>query len=136
MGRKPHKQTLYRNEPYEVVAYEGQTYTLKDQVNGRWLPPCNIHLLRAYEYDPMHTDPQRMRTKDFEDVFLIDEVLRHVGKWSDLKNMKFIVKWVGYDEEYEETWNNLKNNIMLHKYLEDQNLQKYIPKIFRKTKLH
>jgi len=136
MGRKPNKQTLYRTGPYEVVAYEGQTYTLKDPVNGKRLPPCNIHLLRAYEYDPMHTDPQRMRTKDFEDVFLIDEVLRHVGKWSDLKNMKFIVKWVGYDEEYEETWNNLKNNVMLHKYLEEQNMKKYIPKIFRKTKLH
>ena len=39
-------------------------------------------------------------------------------------------------KEYEETWNNLKNNIMLHKYLEDKNLQKYIPRIFRKMKLH
>jgi len=134
MGRKPNKQVLYRTGPYEVMSHQDQTYTLKDPVTGKLLPPCNVHLLREYEYDPVHTDPQQVRSKDMEDVFLIEEVIRHVGKWSNLNNMKFIVKWVGYDDEYEETWANLKNNSEMHRYLEERNLHKYIPRRFRKTK--
>ena len=45
--------------------------------------------------------------------------------------MKFIVKWTGYEEEYEDSWANLKGNIVLHEYMRNRNLQQYIPKKYR-----
>ena len=101
IGRQPNKQVLYITGMYEVMSHKDQTYTLQ---------LCNVHLLREYEYDPMHTNPQQVRSKAMDDVFLNKEVIRHVGKWSNLNNMNIIVTWVGYDDEYEETWANLKNN--------------------------
>ena len=82
---------LYRTGTYEVMSHNNQTYTL---------PLCNVHLLREYEYDPVHTNLQQVRSKDMDDVFLNKEVIRHVGKWSNLNNMNIIVTWVGYNDEY------------------------------------
>ena len=104
---------------------------MRDPANGKILPPCNVHLLRKYEYDPIHTDPLQVRTKDMEGMFVIDEVIRHQGQWNKLKSMKFIVKWAGYEDEYEDSWANLKGNIVLHEYMRNRNLQQYIPKKYR-----
>ena len=46
-----------------------------------------------------------------ESMFVVDEVIWHQGQWN---NLKFIVQWVGYEDEYEESWANLKGNIVLH----------------------
>ena len=41
--------------------------------------------------------------------------------------MKYIVTCAGYEDEYEESWANLKGNIVLHEYMRMRNLQKCIP---------
>ena len=66
-----------------------------------------------------------------EGMFVIDEVIRHQGQWNNLKNMKFIMRWTGYEDEYEESWANFKGNTVLHEYMRRRNLQKYIPKKYR-----
>jgi len=130
-GRKPNKQVLLRKGPFEVMCNDGQTYTLKDIVTQKLLPPCNVHLLRAFEYDKQRTDPVKVRLKDMSNMYIVEKVIRHVGNWKNKKNMKVIVKWDGYDGEYEEDFTNLQNNVLMHEYLRRQGLQKYIPRRFR-----
>jgi len=61
-------------------------------------------------------------------MFVIDEVIRHQGQWNKLNNIKFAVQWAGYEDEDEESWANLKRNIVIREYMRQRNLQKYMPK--------
>ena len=46
--------------------------------------------------------------------------------------MKFLVKWLGYDDTYNswEPWKNVRDVEKLHQYLRENNLSKLIPKKF------
>ena len=50
--------------------------------------------------------------------FIVEKILGHIGSTDNLKKMKFTVKWLGYDAPTVEPYNNLKNNVVLHDYLE------------------
>jgi hypothetical protein len=82
----------------------------------------------------------RLRELDSRDIalrdrdeFYVEKILVHHGDIGRLKTVAFHVKWRGFDESFNswETWKNLRETEMLHRYLILHGLQKLIPSKFR-----
>ena len=57
-------------------------------------------------------------------------ILKHKGKPTKRSSLKFLVKWVGYDDSHNtwEPWSNVRDNIILHQYLKDnKQLKSLVP---------
>ena len=126
----PSKQDALWTGPYKVERFTQETYYLVDQVNGKFLSPCNIQLLKPYEYDPATTDPFKIRLKDFEDQYEVEAVEAHFGNFGKKKRLKFGVRWRGYAETTLEPWANVRDNACLHAYLRRIGESKHIPAKF------
>ncbi len=128
---KPSKQHMNYTGPYKVYAVHKGVYTLLDEKNNRFLEPCTVHLLAPYVYDKTRVNPLEVRLKDTEDIWLIEQIVGHTGKFTDKSTLKFEVKWIGFEKTSLEPWNGLCDNIILHNYLRTINQTKYIPKRFQ-----
>jgi hypothetical protein len=86
--------------------------------------------LKQYIDDSIQT-PQSIALKDRQG-FLVENIIRHKGSHNQKTKMMFLVKWLNYSEEENtwETWNTLKTNLSLHRYLIFKNLERLIPKSF------
>jgi len=89
-----------------------------------------VQLLRAVEYDNQKTDPVKLRLKYMNNMDIVEKVIRNVSNWKIKKNMRVIVKWNGYDRDYQEDFKNLQNNVLIYKYLRRQKLPTYKPRRF------
>jgi hypothetical protein len=69
-------------------------------------------------------DEKGKDTKDTNDVYLVEDILRHTNscKNGNLKKAKYEVKWLGYEETTWEPYENLKKLDVYNKYI--QSLQK------------
>jgi hypothetical protein len=128
---KPSKQHTNLTGPYKVHSVCKSVYTLLDEKRNKYLEPCNVHLLCPYHYDKTRTNPLEIRLKDSNDLYLIEKIIRHVGQLNNKSNIKFEVKWVGYEDTTLEPWSGLCDNVILHNYLKSINEYKHIPKRFR-----
>jgi len=126
----PSKQDALWTGPYKVERFVQETYYLLDQLNGKFLNPCNIQLLKPYEYDPATTDPFQIRLKDFEDQYEVEAVEAHFGNFRKKKRLKFAVRWQGYGETTLEPWANIRDNSCLHEYLRRIGEGRHIPAKF------
>jgi len=132
MGRPTKLDVMYRG-PYQVVAHdkEREAYRLKELVNntvGEW---TKVHLLKPYYYDASRTDVAEMARRDKPDHFLVDRILDHRGNWQRKGTLEFLVKWVGYPNPEEftwEPWKNVRDNEELHAYLRIKGKARHIPK--------
>jgi hypothetical protein len=118
--------------PYQVVAKTGAKYTVRNLVNNK-LEDFHITLLREFLYDPAHVDPVKIAMCD-EQFFEIERVLAHNGQFNKKDTLFFKVKWMGYDDEKDNTWEpwkNLRANIRLHEYLRNNKLTTHIPKEYK-----
>ena len=118
--------------PYQVVAKTGAKYTVRNLVNNK-LEDFHITLLREFLYDPAHVDPVKIAMCD-EQFFEIERVLAHKGQFNKKDKLLFKVKWMGYDDEKDNTWEpwkNLRANIRLHEYLRNNKLTTHIPKEYK-----
>jgi hypothetical protein len=61
--------------------------------------------------------------------FFVEGVLSMKGTTSKLDFLHFLIKWVGFDESHNswEPWHNLRDLAILHTYLKDNGLEKFIP---------
>lgn len=132
-GGKPSKQDLNWTGPYRVKSFKGSAYILEDILNNKTLAPVEIHRLKACDYDPVYINPLNIRMKDFDDQYEVEEVLSHVGDFSQKKTLYFKVKWTGYEEITSEPWSNLRDNQMLHTYLKQKGLNKHIPTKYKRS---
>ena len=68
-----------------------------------------------------------------EQFYEVEKVLEHRGQFNKKDKLFFKVKWLGYANEDNtwEPWKNLRNNVELHKYLRNNNLQTHIPKHYK-----
>jgi hypothetical protein len=68
--------------------------------------------------------------------FEVEGIVDHHGDPAESKTTwDFLVRWKGYPPE-EDTWlpwKELRNNPSLHKYLHENNLDRFIPREHRKT---
>ena len=129
MGRRPtHKLMPFKREPYRVVNSIGSRYTLLDLVQNKH-EDVLIHRLHPFRYDQEFLDPKEIAMRDKEE-YEVEKVLNHEGDIKLKGQMKFLVKWKGYDESHNswEPWKNLRLVDKLHAYLRKHKMGKIIPK--------
>ena len=118
--------------PYEIMGHRGDRYELRNLVNNG-MSFVHISRLRPFKYDPIHTDPTEIALQDKEE-FVVERILEHQGNIQDKTNMRFLVKWKGYDESSNswEPWYDkgagLRDNTVLHEYLRKRSWGFAIPK--------
>ena len=118
--------------PYQVVEKSGTRYTVRNLVTNK-LEDFHITLLREFLFDPEYVDPVKIAMCD-EQFYEIEKVLAHTGQFNKKDTLFFKVKWLGYDDEKDNTWEpwkNLRLNIRLHQYLRDKKLTTHIPREYR-----
>ena len=118
--------------PYEVLGHIKDRYELRNLIdNGKAY--AHISRLRPFHYDPIHTSPEEIAQQDNEE-FVVEQILAHEGHIEDKTNMRFLVKWQGYDKEsnsWEPWYHNgtgVRDNAVLHQYLRERNWGYAIPK--------
>jgi hypothetical protein len=119
--------------PMQVVNKQGNTYTLRNLVSNE-TKDYHITALRQFIYDPANVDPRVVAMSD-DQYFEVERIKAHRGTFYHKKELRFHVKWVGYPDDEENNtwllWKDLRNNIALHNYLRNNNLQKHIPQPFQ-----
>jgi hypothetical protein len=105
--------------PQLVITAQGSRYVVQNLVTLKE-KPVHISRLVAYEYDKMRHDPLDAAIRD-EHEFRVEKILKHRGDpKGPRKNLSFLVKWVGYNQPEDdswEPWDNLKLVDKLHDYL-------------------
>ena len=129
MGRRPtHKLMPFKRGPYRVVNSIGSRYTLLDLVQNKH-EDVLIHRLHPFRYDQEFLDPKEIAMRDREE-YEVEKVLNHEGDIKLKSQMKFLVKWKGYDDSHNswEPWKSLRLVDKLHTYLRKHKMGKIIPK--------
>jgi len=113
--------------PFRVVGSDGGKYTLMNLVTGD-TKECHISRLRKFYYD--HEDVPRQTAMRDSQQWDVDYIITHAGDSSHRKELKFKVKWLGYDESFAtwEPYSNLRHNTKLHDYCRTHKLKTLIPK--------
>ena len=127
-GRRPtHKLMPFKRGPYRVVNSIGSRYTLLDLISNKH-EDVLIHRLHPFRYDQEFLDPKDIAMRDREE-YEVQKVLDHQGDPKLKGQMKFLVKWKGYDSKHNtwEPWKSLRLVDKLHDYLKEHNLQRLIP---------
>ncbi len=127
--RRPSKLHSMLRGPYQVLGNDlHHEYTLMNLVTKKE-EKKNIFLLRPYQYDATRTDPHKIALQDYQDEYLVEEVVSHEGNWSRPSQMRFTVRWQGFDEVTpDQKYVDLKNNEKFHQYLRKNRKEKLIPK--------
>jgi hypothetical protein len=114
-----------------VVSSQGNAYTLLDTVQDK---AVDRHLseLKIFLYDPEHTDPAQVVQIDRRE-FAIEAIVDHRGNPRQKSSLEFLVRWVGYSEEYDLwlPWKEVMYTAQIRVYLEEQGLLRLLPKSVR-----
>ena len=131
-GRAPNKLLPNLRGPFRVKSSAGDRYTLASLIDGK---DEEVHLARLnpYYFDPQHTTPRDAAMLDVLTLFEVEEVLDHSGDRNLRSEMDFLVKFQGYDEEYNLwlPYHELRDNRQLHEYLIRKRMRSLIPPRFR-----
>jgi chromobox protein 1 len=119
--------------PYLVVNNIGTRYTLLDLVTNKHVDVL-FHRLHPFIYDKARMDPKEAACRDREE-YEVEKILGHSGDPRMKSDMQFFVKWKGYDDPKDNTWEPWKNLRLvdkLHEYLAKNNMKNLIPKDCRR----
>ena len=132
MGRKaPSKLHSPWKGPMKVLSINGNRYTLLNLVTMKD-EQAHVTSLKKFEYNKDRVDPRQVAMKE-ANVFDVEKIIEHRCKNPKrISTYEFRVRWMGYNEADDtwEPWSELRDNEFLHKYLQDHNLQRFIPKKF------
>ena len=130
-NRAPSKVLMPWRGPFRVVDKQGDTYTIHNLPEDKY-EEYHVSFLKPFVYDPNVTDPRLVANKDVG-FFDIERVLAHTGKDKKVSTYKFLIRWKGYDPSHDkwEPWENVRNNLVVHKYLKDNKLASLIPQKFK-----
>ena len=117
--------------PMRVIKGLNSRYTLLDLMTGK---ETDFHVsdMKPFVFDSAVIDPQDIARRDRMEFF-IEKILNHRGTIQKRKDLKFLVRWVGYSDS-DDTWepySALRNSIPLHSYLREKNLEQLIPPRYR-----
>jgi hypothetical protein len=111
-----------------VISQKDNTYELLDLVTNK---PKKYHVkdIHPFHFNPSITDPVDIARRDYLEFF-IEQVLDHKGDPRRKSSLKFLIKWVGYDNTYNswEPWKNFRDTGILHQYLRDNKMSRLITK--------
>jgi hypothetical protein len=130
-NRPPTKLHTNLRGPMRVVNFVGSRYTVQNLVTNK-LEDFHITQLRPFTYDSEVVDPRLVANKD-QQFYDVEFILTHQGNVKRKSDLTFLVRWKGYapsDDSWVK-WEDLRNNLALHKYLRDNKLESLIPKKFR-----
>jgi len=125
LGR-PNKLHMMRKGPYQVISHSGNLYKVKNLVTEE-VETKGIWLLRQFVFDATRTDPKTIALKDHAGTFDVETILSHEGNWSRKTQVKFVVKWEGYEKTTVEPWKNVSQTRAMVTYLTDLKLEKLLP---------
>lgn len=140
--RKSKLQTRYLG-PYKVLslvpAEDTSTppeYVLLNPVTNKQVR-AGLHRLKPFHLDSQHVNPLEVALTD-DERYIIESIVDHSPKYDEKrlvkipkKDLRFLVKYVGYPVPEWNNWDNLYDNALLHLYLRSKNLTKLIHKDFR-----
>jgi transposase InsO family protein len=125
----PTKLSFLRDGPYQIVKIDNRDYTILDLITNK-TKLVDINRLVPFVYDKTTTNPEQVAARS-RDMYIIESILQH------RRNNTFLVKWAGYDEPTDNTWEplaNIRNNEVFHQYCRDHNLLTLIPTQFRQPR--
>ena len=137
-GTSSGKLSHVHTGPFTIVNIIGDKITVQSHIDGK---STDVHVtrLRPFSYDKTRTNPADLAYQELQ-VFVVEAVLQHDGDPRHKTEMKFLVKWQGFDESHNswEPWTEkgtgtgLANNSVLHEYLISKKLSYLIPRGQRK----
>ena len=136
--QKDTKLHTVKHGPYRVINHIGTVYTVENLVTGKHMD-FHVTLLTEYKNDDENTDITKVAKLDdeFADVAA---VLNHkfVPAASNKKtDLQFLMTWDNDPDPKWYRWNSsLGNNELIHEYLDQANLRKFIPQKFTYEKNH
>ena len=114
-----------------VVNGENSRYTLFDLITNK---EKDYHFLdmKPIIFNADLVDPVDVARRDYMELFIANAIA-YRGDLKRKTELKFQVKWLGYDETHNsrEPYANLRDSDQLHVFLRQNNLLCLIPKIFR-----
>ena len=131
MGKlPPTKLHLGLKGPLKVVKINGPQYTLLDVLTNKEEPPCHVSRLREYKHDEASPEPREVAMAD-NILWDVEKILAMNGSFSRKTELKFQVKWTGFEDQKDytwEPWSFLRTNEVLHAWMTAHNLKSHIPK--------
>ena len=121
--RPPSKLHTQWRGPLRVLANTGPHYKLLDMVDNK------VETHHVKHLKPYHVDAK----VNPEPVTVVQSIICHIGDPKRKTGMDFLVRWEGYDDSHNLwlPWNSLRNNSVLHEYLQSKGLRSLIPNKFR-----
>jgi hypothetical protein len=113
--------------PYKVVKSDKSSYTIENLVDKKHLI-VHITNLRPYYFDPGVIYPAIIAMHDNQE-FVIEKVLNHRGDRKLRSSMEFLIKWKGFDNKNQnswEPWSGVRNTEKLHEYLTENKMKSLV----------
>ena len=113
--------------PLRVVSNIDGKYTLQNLVTLE-LGEYHVSRLRPFYYKGEDV-PRQTANRDTQQ-WDVDSIIDHAGNLNRRKELKFRVRWLGYDETFDtwEPYSHLRHNAKLHDYLRTNKLKRLIPR--------
>jgi hypothetical protein len=125
----PNKLMMNWQGPYKVISYLGNNYTILDLATMKE-ETVNIKRLKQFQYDE-EVDPRQVANQA-TDRFDVEAIISHTGNPNYRAKMRFLIKWVGWDEPTEEKWTKELSHLeLMHEYLRANKLSQMIPNTFK-----
>jgi hypothetical protein len=129
--RAPTKGHMPLKGPFRVVNIldEGRKYDIRNLVNNE-VYRFQINRLVPFEVDERREDPYEIALRDHQE-YDVEEILQHQGTARDRYNLKFLVRWAGFEEPTWEPYSQLREVAALHDYLTSHRMRALIPSRFK-----
>jgi hypothetical protein len=129
-GKPPTRAHTYWRGPLKVINNNQSEYLLFDLVQNK---EKSYHAsdMKQFIFDPLQINPLDIARRDYLEFF-VEKVLDMTGDPKKVKTLKFLIKWLGYDDTHNtwEPYAGIRDVEILHTYLRTNNLSKLIPKKF------
>jgi hypothetical protein len=132
-GAVPPSKLLTRLKgPFRVVSIssDGNHYTLTNLATNK---EENVHLTRIRPFvTDENIDPSTVANKD-QQLFDVEAIVQHKGSQKLKSQMKFKVKWLGYDDSQNSwsPWKDLAHNAVQHQYLRAHGMAALVPSRYK-----
>ena len=131
----PNKTLTHKRGPMKIMEVNGDEYAVQDCIT-RDIEYVHVTRLSPFYYNPVRVDPEKIAYRD-KGTFDVEAIVDHYnnGNNNTPKSLwDFKVRWTGYPPEEDRwlPWSELRNNILLHKYLFEHGFKSMIPKEHRK----
>ena len=95
--------------------------------NSKYLT-YHVTQLKPFIHDPRRVNPYDIAMHDSQE-YVVERIVSHVGTMRDRYNLRFEVKWLGYEESENtfEPYHELRHNEHLHTYLNANKMRSLIP---------